>query len=233
MSDHDRELLESVLPCHPSLLRPLWKAWEATSRDLPDRLRAMRVSAMLKKWGFEMSPRSIECTMDFFGRGFFKEDLFSFGPALETDKPGTVVDVVPNDRKCCVCACTDLVVHVHGRPWPGQQLQTTATLWSLTREPRPCRMVDKVCAECGTVHVYSHVSTSPSVVLRVADVKSVPRAVADLRSSLRNQLGVVARYAQARPGAPALTVTRGFDAVCAHWRGSFDLLDGAPEVRAT
>ena len=96
-------------------------------------------------------------------------------------------------------------------------------------------MIDKICTDCGTNHMYAQVATkSYAVVLRVDDMQKVPEHVANVKAALRSELGVCASYAKTRcRTAPALTMTRGFDAPTVHLSALGETASAADRVGLT
>ena len=205
----EQPLTELPLAFEPRMLVPFIMAWRATSRDLPTHLRAIRVAAQLKEWGYPLLDAKLIASIvgDY-------ANVLEMGPHEPPLQCAPTTDIVSSDTKCCVCDCPVLDTHVHGRPYRGQQLEDNVTIWSLTGPPRKGRMIDKICTDCGTNHMYAQVETHTyTVVLRVENLRKVSEHVANVKDALRSELGVCARYAKARDAtAPALTMTRGFDA---------------------
>ena len=119
-------LTDLPLPFEPRMLVPFIVAWRGTSRDLPTRLRAMRVAAQLKEWGYPLlDAKLIECIVGDYAY------VLEMGPHEPKLPCAPTTDIVSCDSRCCVCDCPVLETHVHGRPRRGHQLEKNVTIWSL------------------------------------------------------------------------------------------------------
>ena len=206
------------LPFEYRLLVPFINAWRAASSELPLPHRAARVSDILKEWGYSLSTESIAAIVEDYG-----EILRLNAPS---PPPPSSRQLVPADKVCCVCE-GELVSFIHGsrtlKQIPGR---STVTLWSLSAAPQPCVLVDKECTVCGTLHQYNSVTTARCLaVLRVPNPtkdSGKPMEAVLVRSALKRELGVLTRYAEVRPGAPVLSLMRGFDKAPLHFMGTLD-----------
>ena len=144
------------------MIIPFTMAWRSTSTALSWIRRAALVSTHLQNQGFLATPETILAAAD------------ALVDALNIDAvcpPVPVVDLVPPDKKCCVCGCADLTVSSHS---------SQGTLHGLS-ESRTVRIQTKECTRCSTGHHYSFFSTSTAMaILFVPDAKRIPLEVSQL-----------------------------------------------------
>ena len=224
------DVTHTALPLEPRLLVPFITAWRTASAEcaaaLPLPMRAARVSEILKEWGIELSAQRITA---------FAEDYIEvLRLNAPTPPPLSSRQLAPADKVCCVCD-GELKAFIHGsKTLTSVRAQPTVTLWSLSAAPQSCVLVDKECVDCGTIHQYGSVTTARCLaVIRVPNASKdskKPMAAVLVRSALKRELGVSTRYAPARPGAPALSLVRGFDKPPLHFeQGTLDDSDAIVE----
>ena len=125
----------------------------ASSAELPLKMRAARVSEIMKEWGYTLSAESIEAIAEDYA-----ETLRLNTP---TPPPLSSRQLVPADRVCCVCD-GELAAFVHGSRTVTAVCgrEKNLTLWSLSAAPQACILVDKECVDCGAMHMYGSVTTA-------------------------------------------------------------------------